>query len=55
MFVMLDSLEARGKGVVRDRTAVCEFPEVFPEDISDFPPEREVKFSTDLVPSTSPV
>ncbi|MCI86052.1 enzymatic polyprotein, partial [Trifolium medium] len=29
---------------------VCEFPDVFPEDISDLPPEREVEFAIDVVP-----
>ena len=32
-----------------------EFPEVFPEDVSEFPPEREVEFAIDLVLGTSPV
>jgi hypothetical protein len=53
VFLMLASLEARGHGVVRDLSGVCEFPEVFPEDISDLPPECEVDFSIDLVPGTS--
>ncbi|XP_050897961.1 uncharacterized protein LOC127104858 [Lathyrus oleraceus] len=34
---------------------VCEFPEVFPEDVSTLPPEREVEFSIDLVPGTAPI
>ncbi|MCI58707.1 RNA-directed DNA polymerase (Reverse transcriptase), partial [Trifolium medium] len=34
---------------------VCEFPDVFPKDVSDVPPEREVKFTIDLVPGTSPI
>ncbi|MCI42461.1 cellular nucleic acid-binding protein [Trifolium medium] len=34
---------------------VCEFPGVFPGDISDLPPEREVEFTIDLVPGTGPV
>ena len=34
---------------------VRDFPEVFPEDVSDLPPEREVEFTIDLVPGTSPV
>ena len=29
---------------------VCDFPEVFPDEIPDVPPEREVEFSIDLVP-----
>ena len=32
-----------------------EFPDMFPEDVSDMPPEREVEFTIDLVPGTSPI
>ncbi|CAJ2638146.1 unnamed protein product [Trifolium pratense] len=28
---------------------VCEFPDVFPEDVSDVPPKREVEFTIDLL------
>lgn len=55
VFVMLDLLEARGKGVVCDLPVLCEFTEVFPEDINDFPPERQVDFSIDLVLGNIPV
>ncbi|MCI87539.1 cellular nucleic acid-binding protein, partial [Trifolium medium] len=34
---------------------VCEFSDVFPEDVSDVPPKREVEFTIDLVPRTSPI
>ncbi|XP_050902833.1 uncharacterized protein LOC127115299 [Lathyrus oleraceus] len=34
---------------------VCEFPEVFPEDVTSLPPEREVEFSIDLIPGTTPI
>ncbi|XP_050895293.1 uncharacterized protein LOC127101909 [Lathyrus oleraceus] len=34
---------------------VCEFPEVFPEDVASLPPEREVEFSIDLIPGTDPI
>jgi hypothetical protein len=34
---------------------VCEFPDVFPEDVSDLPPEREVEFSIEVVPGTNPI
>ncbi|MCI68717.1 RNA-directed DNA polymerase (Reverse transcriptase), partial [Trifolium medium] len=34
---------------------VCEFTDVFPDDISDLPPEREVEFPIDVVPGTSPI
>ncbi|MCI51154.1 pol polyprotein, partial [Trifolium medium] len=34
---------------------VCEFADVFPDDISDLPPEKEVEFSIDVVSGTSPI
>ncbi|XLU29618.1 hypothetical protein S245_065684, partial [Arachis hypogaea] len=34
---------------------VCEFPEVFPDDIDEFPPKREVEFAIDLVPGAGPI
>ncbi|MCI91835.1 cellular nucleic acid-binding protein, partial [Trifolium medium] len=34
---------------------VCEFSDVFPEDISDLPLEREVEFAIDVIPGTSPI
>ncbi|MCI36275.1 RNA-directed DNA polymerase (Reverse transcriptase), partial [Trifolium medium] len=34
---------------------VCEFPDVFPDDVSDVPPEREVEFTIDLIPGSSPI
>ncbi|XP_050918947.1 uncharacterized protein LOC127136435 [Lathyrus oleraceus] len=34
---------------------VCEFPEIFLEDVTSLPPEREVEFSIDLIPGTSPI
>ena len=32
-----------------------EFPDVFPKDLSKLPPDHEVKFSIDLLPSTTPI
>lgn len=55
VLVMLASLEAKGKRVVCDLLVECKFLEVFPEDISEFPPEHDMEFSIDLVPGTSPV
>src|SRR5262245_14562445 len=34
---------------------VNEFPEVFLDDLSGLPPEREVEFGIDLVPGTEPI
>ncbi|XP_060974683.1 uncharacterized protein LOC133039756 [Cannabis sativa] len=34
---------------------VCEFPEVFPEDLPGLPPDREVEFIIELAPGTNPI
>jgi hypothetical protein len=34
---------------------VCEFPDVFPEDLPGFPPERDVEFVIELKPGTAPI
>ncbi|WVZ58466.1 hypothetical protein U9M48_008741, partial [Paspalum notatum var. saurae] len=34
---------------------VCEFPDVFPEELPSLPPDRNVEFSIELVPGTAPV
>ena len=33
---------------------VCEFLDVFPEDLPELPPDREVEFSIELEPGTAP-
>ena len=34
---------------------LCEFPNVFPEELPDVPPESQVEFWIDLVPGASPI
>ena len=34
---------------------VCEYADVFPEDLPGLPPDREVKFAIDLLPGTAPI
>ena len=34
---------------------VKEYPDVFPEDIPEFPPEREIEFTIELVLGTGPI
>ncbi|MCI68404.1 cellular nucleic acid-binding protein, partial [Trifolium medium] len=55
MFMMFASLKIEGEVKVEKLPIVYEFPDVFPEDISDMPPEREVEFSINLVPGTNPI
>ncbi|WMV16379.1 hypothetical protein MTR67_009764, partial [Solanum verrucosum] len=35
--------------------AVCDFPEVFPENFPGLPPEREVEFPIELIPGSTPI
>ncbi|MCI33768.1 cellular nucleic acid-binding protein, partial [Trifolium medium] len=41
MFMMFASLKLEGGVKMEELSIVCEFPDVFPEDISDVSPERE--------------
>ena len=34
---------------------VCEFPDVFPDELSGLPPDRDVEFKIELVPGTAPI
>jgi len=55
MFSLIASLSVENEAVIDRLPVVNEFPEVFPDEIPDVPPEREVEFSIDLVPGTKPV
>ena len=41
--------------LLEDIPIVKEFPNVFPDDISGLPPDREVEFTIDLIPGTKPI
>ena len=34
---------------------MCDYPEVFPEDLPGLPPDRQVEFRIDLLPGTTPI
>jgi hypothetical protein len=34
---------------------MCEYPDLFPEELSGMPPDRDVEFVIDLMPSTGPI
>jgi len=55
MFSLMTSLSMENQAVIDKLQVVCDFPEVFPDEIPDVPPEREVEFSINLVPRTKPV
>ena len=40
---------------LEDIPIVKEFPDVFPDDISGLPPDREVEFTIDFIPGTEPI
>ena len=55
MFVLFASLEVDRETASVELPVVCEFPEVFLNNVSELPPEWEVEFAVDLIPGTSPV
>jgi hypothetical protein len=34
---------------------VCEYPDVFPEELLGMPPDRDIEFSIELLPGTTPI
>jgi len=38
-----------------DIPVVCEFPDVFPEELPGLPPDRDVEFAIELMPGTAPI
>jgi hypothetical protein len=49
---MLCALEAKS---VEEVPVVCEYPDVFPEELPGMPPDRDVEFVIDLLPGTRPI
>ena len=40
---------------IEDLPVVCEFPDVFPDDLPGLPPDRDVEFKIELIPGTAPI
>jgi len=55
IFSLMAFLSIENQAVIEKLQVVCEFPEVFPDEIPDVPPEREVEFSIDLIPGMKPI
>ncbi|KAJ9566488.1 hypothetical protein OSB04_002454 [Centaurea solstitialis] len=53
MACVVDS--GRDKLEVKDVEVVCDYPEVFSEDLVSLPPDREIEFQIDLVPGATPI
>jgi hypothetical protein len=45
----------QAKKNLKDIPLVCEYPDVFSIDYSGLPPQREVEFGIECVPSTNPI
>ena len=53
-FIAFITEDKQSQGV-EDIPIVCEFPDVFPEEISGLPLIREVEFTIELLPGTVPI
>ena len=41
--------------VIKDILVVCEFPDVFSDDLPGLPLDRDVEFKIELIPGTAPI
>nr|KYP67681.1 Transposon Ty3-I Gag-Pol polyprotein [Cajanus cajan] len=55
VYMLLASLNFESNVLVNELPVVCDFSDVFSDDMSSLPPRREVEFSIDLVPGTRPI
>ncbi|MCI86533.1 cellular nucleic acid-binding protein, partial [Trifolium medium] len=55
VFMIFASLITEEKPEAEELPVVKEFLDVFPDDFSDQPPEREVEFAIDVAPGTRPI
>ncbi|XP_058764604.1 uncharacterized protein LOC131638058 [Vicia villosa] len=55
MFILFTLMNLKEKAVSSELPVVCDFSEVFLEDVNELPSEREVEFAIDLNSGTSPV
>ena len=46
--------QVEGKNLA-DIPVLCEYPDVFPEDLPGMPPDRNVEFAIELQPGTAPI
>jgi hypothetical protein len=40
---------------LKDIPVVCEYPDVFPDDLPGIPPDRDIEFIIELQPGTAPI
>ena len=53
--MILTSLKVKEIPDINKFSVVCEYLDVFPEDVLGLPPQREIEFTIDLVPGSRPV
>jgi len=41
--------------ILEEVPIVCEYPDVFPEELPGMPPDRDIEFAIDLYPGTAPI
>ena len=55
VFTLLALMSVENQNKINELQVVRDFAEVFPDEIPEVPPEREVEFGIELVPGTRPV
>jgi hypothetical protein len=40
---------------IEDIRVVCDYPDIFPDDLPSMPPERDIELLIDLLPGTAPI
>jgi hypothetical protein len=40
---------------LKDIPIVCEYPDIFPDDLPEMPPDRDIEFIIELQPGTAPI
>jgi len=49
------NLNSQEEKTLSDVPVVCEYPDVFPEDLPGLPPVRDIEFVIDLMLGTAPI
>nr|GFA78666.1 putative reverse transcriptase domain-containing protein [Tanacetum cinerariifolium] len=55
LFIAQVTEKEPAKKQLQDVPVICNFPEVFPDDLPGLPPPRQVEFKIELIPGTAPV
>jgi hypothetical protein len=42
-------------GLIEDIRVICEYPDIFPDDLPGMPPECDIEFIIDLLSGTAPI